>query len=97
MLSAQLILLGEALVGRYSDNRSKGLMPPLYPLKEVGILFPNMRISLRLVHQDLGALRTPMRHSREESSQFGHKETGSRARRHRVARNPVVVIGIFLV
>ena len=44
-----------------------------------------------------GGPSTPVRHGGEESSQFGHKKTGSSARRRRVARNAVIVISIFLL
>ena len=53
--------------------------------------------SVCLIHADFGALLTLFLYSREKFPPFGDKEAGLCAGWCRVARNPVIVVGIFLL
>jgi hypothetical protein len=55
------------------------------------------RGSSSLVHEDLGALLAPVWYCREKSSQFWYEESGSSTRWRRIARDPIIMIGIFLL
>ena|ERR1700693_785577 len=50
-----------------------------------------------LIHADFGAVFTLSLHSGEEFSPFRDKEAGLRAGWSGVTRNPVIMIGIFLM
>src|SRR5438876_1256035 len=50
-----------------------------------------------LIHSDFGVLLTLFLYSREKFPPFGDKEAGLCAGWCRVARNPVIVIGVFLL
>src|SRR2546421_4846297 len=54
-------------------------------------------VSVCLIHANFGALLTLLLYSREKFPPFGDKEAGLCAGWCRVARNPVIVVGIFLL
>src|SRR5947209_19907288 len=53
--------------------------------------------SVCLIHADFGAVLTLFLYSREKFPPFGDKEAGLCAGWCRAARNPVIVVGIFLL